>query len=351
MSSRPPFDDPRIPIDERLGERIQEQLDERAFEDFTNALETQREEITKLEEQLGQVHAERDKLNTRVQSLLDQINDLEDQLQDEPVDVRFETSDVFQRFGGALEDAQKQLREENRDYEIGNVKVHLRANIVGEGSGLKLQFPGEQQQLDAGSIGEFDFDLRPSADRETGTYEEIPSVKGRNIETAMRMISDHGFEGEIVEHQEAEEPDIVLDQFPRARSIAEPGTTIDLIVSEPLPDEDTEDTEDDTDDLITDRDESEHNEDDRESEETESNENGGESDIENQDERDARLQLEAISGIGTVYARRLRETGIDDLTDLAESDPRRIARDANLSSTRVKTWVEQAQSLVETENG
>ena len=355
MSSKQPFDDPRIPIDERVGERIRERLGDREFRDLTDALESQREDLADLETRLSEVQTERDRLRTRVDSLTQEISDLEERLNRDSPDVHFDASDVFQRFGGAVEDAQRRLREENRAYEVGNVRVHLRANVVGDDSGLKLQFPGERQRMDAGSIGEFDFDLRPTSTPDVGTYDEIPSLEGRDVQTAMRMIADRGFEGEVVERRKADEPNVVLDQFPRARSIAEPGTTVDLIASEPLPDEESETAEDEveeTDDSVTDTDE--NGTDDAgngEADEREETRSGGdeESDADGDDERTARLQLEVISGIGTAYSKRLRGAGIDDVIDLAESPPRRVADRTGISPTRIETWVEQARRISDRE--
>jgi polyhydroxyalkanoate synthase subunit PhaC len=52
--------------------------------------------------------------------------------------------------------------------------------------------------------------------------------------------------------------------------------------------------------------------------------------------------LEAVSGIGPSYAQRLREAGIETIDDLAAADPADIAERTDLSTERVRDWVETA---------
>lgn len=52
--------------------------------------------------------------------------------------------------------------------------------------------------------------------------------------------------------------------------------------------------------------------------------------------------LESISGIGPSYADRLREAGIESITDLAAADPADLAERTDLSTERVRDWVEAA---------
>ncbi|ADJ15302.1 class III poly(R)-hydroxyalkanoic acid synthase subunit PhaC [Halalkalicoccus jeotgali] len=69
-------------------------------------------------------------------------------------------------------------------------------------------------------------------------------------------------------------------------------------------------------------------------------ENGAEGDDED-DENDEDT-LESISGIGPSYADRLREAGIESIADLEAADPADLAERTDLSTERVRDWVEAA---------
>ena len=55
--------------------------------------------------------------------------------------------------------------------------------------------------------------------------------------------------------------------------------------------------------------------------------------------------IDAIDGIGPVFAGRLKSAGIDDVSKLAASTADTIAEAAGVSGARARTWIEQARSL------
>jgi predicted flap endonuclease-1-like 5' DNA nuclease len=55
--------------------------------------------------------------------------------------------------------------------------------------------------------------------------------------------------------------------------------------------------------------------------------------------------IDAIDGIGPVFAGRLKGAGIDDVAKLASATPDTIAETAGVSGARARTWIEQARSL------
>jgi predicted flap endonuclease-1-like 5' DNA nuclease len=57
----------------------------------------------------------------------------------------------------------------------------------------------------------------------------------------------------------------------------------------------------------------------------------------------ARSPVEAIEGIGPVFARRLIEAGISDVGLLAEASPDLIAEAAGVSGARARAWIDQAR--------
>jgi polyhydroxyalkanoate synthase len=56
--------------------------------------------------------------------------------------------------------------------------------------------------------------------------------------------------------------------------------------------------------------------------------------------------LEAVSGIGSAYAERLRSAGVTDLDGLAAADAEELAETLDVSPERVTDWQEQAVELV-----
>ena len=54
--------------------------------------------------------------------------------------------------------------------------------------------------------------------------------------------------------------------------------------------------------------------------------------------------VEAIEGIGPVFARRLSEAGISDVGRLADASPDLVAEAAGVSGARARTWIEQARA-------
>jgi len=55
--------------------------------------------------------------------------------------------------------------------------------------------------------------------------------------------------------------------------------------------------------------------------------------------------LEAVSGIGAAYARRLASAGVSNLSDLARADAEALADETGLPRSRVEYWIEQADEL------
>jgi predicted flap endonuclease-1-like 5' DNA nuclease len=53
--------------------------------------------------------------------------------------------------------------------------------------------------------------------------------------------------------------------------------------------------------------------------------------------------VDAIDGIGPVFATRLIDAGIEDTARLADASPDTIAEAAGVSASRARSWIEKAQ--------
>lgn len=54
--------------------------------------------------------------------------------------------------------------------------------------------------------------------------------------------------------------------------------------------------------------------------------------------------VDAIDGIGPVFAARLSEAGLGTVEELAKAPPDRVAEAAGVSAARARSWIEQASS-------
>ncbi len=308
-------EDPRFPLQKDTVARVREQLDESVAKQINETIATQQTRIAELRQELSELQTERAQLQQNVRSLTEQLASAKNQPETDRNLTNFEIADAFQRFGAAVEETQHTISEADGEYELGNVHVNLRANVLGDNDGIKLQFPGRSELQHSVTTSEFEFTLRPRPSDESTEYTDIPSVVGLEYEAAQRIIAEHGFQATVVERQPGDTPDTVLDQFPSPRSLAEPGTTIDLVVSEPA------------------------------SERTDTSSSAPD-DHDHSGATDATTQLLAIRGIGQTYARRLREAGITELTDLVEAEPQTVAESANISVSRATTWIERANQAI-----
>lgn len=55
--------------------------------------------------------------------------------------------------------------------------------------------------------------------------------------------------------------------------------------------------------------------------------------------------LTEVSGIGPVFATRLRDAGISTFAQLAEADPQQISEAAQVAASRAEDWIGQAKRL------
>ncbi|MCO8243468.1 MULTISPECIES: class III poly(R)-hydroxyalkanoic acid synthase subunit PhaC [unclassified Haladaptatus] len=58
-----------------------------------------------------------------------------------------------------------------------------------------------------------------------------------------------------------------------------------------------------------------------------------------------RADLEDVPGIGSAYAERLNNAGIDSLTKLANADVNRLAEETDVSEATVRKWVDEATQI------
>lgn len=120
----------------------------------------------------------------------------------------------------------------------------------------------------------------------------------------------------------------------------------------------TEESEDDADDAGVDSDEADETPDEVEipdaeepADETEE-ESADESDVENAEEdyevdaesgdSGASEPVDVLNGIGSAYAERLGNAGVDTVADLAAADAADLSEDTDIAEGRIQNWIDQA---------
>ncbi|WP_138006934.1 PASTA domain-containing protein [Halalkalirubrum salinum] len=256
-------------------------------------------------------------------------------------------------------------------YEITDYSVELKANLAYEDDEPRIRLPGPTEEFVAANLSTIRFGVEKRDSDDALMYQRIPDVQGRSIESATRLLTEAGFAVGDREVIVGEPAGRVVEQFPRPGDVAQPGTEIDLVVSEAAGS--GEDSEAST--------TAEHTKSEDTSEEAEhtkrvdTNDEKGETidrdrtdrpdrtsptDERTQptDERtqptDERTQptattqpVSAITGIGPTYSDRLGSVGIETVSDIQRADIETIADVASVSKTRAERWRELATKLAE----
>jgi predicted flap endonuclease-1-like 5' DNA nuclease len=342
---------------------------------------------TALRDRLLEVESERDLLRTRVDRLQAERDRLRARLDGLEADRGSVAPD---RFVASLGDALASARDDlsGAEYAIGRIEVDLKANVVGGVDGPQFQLPDLAESVNREALSTFRFDLRPATStEETTVYDPIPDVRDRSLDEARAAIRRAGFTVGEVTTDPGEDDDVVLDQFPSPRSVAEPGAPIDLTVSErrdvdvpsvvdmalddaaaALSDADLAVGEVDAEtrsapadavvgqsppagesvpvgtavDLTVSAGPAEEAGTAAASEPLEPSASAG-------SEARGSVDLEAVDGIGPTYADRLRQAGVEDVRTLLHHTSDDVAEMTRASTGRVERWFVDAKRLLEDE--
>jgi predicted flap endonuclease-1-like 5' DNA nuclease len=321
---------------------------------------------TKLRDRLIEAEGERDLLRTKVDRLQadrDALRDRLDGLEAERGSVapdRLVTS-----LGGALASAREELSA--ADYTIGRVEVDLKANVVGGQDGPRFQLPGLAESVNRETLSTLRFDLRQAARPETegtATYDPIPDVRDRSLDEARDAIRRAGFTVGEVTTEPGDVDDVVHEQFPSPRSVAEPGSPIDLTVSERRELDVPSVIGLDLDDAATALSDAglSVGDVDAQARSAPADTVVGQSPPAGETALagvavdltvsagpaadDDTIGLETVDGIGPTYADRLRAADISDVSTLLDRDPADVAEITRASTSRVEGWFEHATRLL-----
>ncbi len=346
---------------------------------------------TQFRDRLIELEAERSELQYRATALerdRDRLRERLDQLQaDRPA---IDPDRVVSAFSERLA-ASEALSAQG--YEITDYSVELKANLAYEDDEPRIRLPGPTEEFVAANLSTIRFGVEKRDADDALMYQRIPDVLGRSIESATRLLTEAGFAVGDREVIVGEPAGRVVEQFPRPGDVAQPGTEIDLVVSEAA--DGGEDSGASTTAEHTKREdisasaehsksedangEAEHTKsvdaneevaeptksvDSEVAEHTKSEDTGDEKgetidrDRTDRPDRtsptDERTQptattqpVSAITGIGPTYSDRLGSVGIESVSDIQRADIETIADVASVSKTRAERWRELATKLAE----
>ncbi|WP_251341346.1 PASTA domain-containing protein [Haloplanus halophilus] len=337
---------------------------------------------TELRERLLEVESERDLFRTRVDRLQAERDALRDRLDGLEAERGTVAPDrLVASLGDAFTSARDDLSE--ADYAIGRIEVDLKANVVGGGDGPQFQLPDLAESVDRETLSTLRFDLRPTTRDDAATYDPIPDVRDRSLDEAREAVRRAGFTVGEVTTEPGDADDVVIDQFPSPRSVAEPGTAVDLTVSERREIDVPAVIGNDLDDAVAALSAAglSVGEVDAETRDepadavvgqtpaagesvpagtavdltvsvgpaSDSDTDAGSADGRDEEGGGAGPDLQAVDGIGPTYADRLRAAGVTDLPTLLDRDPDEVAEITRASTNRVETWFDHAKRLLEGE--
>ncbi|MFW6317896.1 MAG: helix-hairpin-helix domain-containing protein [Halorubrum sp.] len=295
----------------------------------------QQESLVRLQTDVLEVRTERDALDHRLSEVTDDRERLRDRVRElEAERPALEPKAVFANLGAALEAADEDLSSER--YRVDDVDFTLKANLTQTEDGVRMHLPSLDESSVSANLSEVSFRLRApreSPDRPETEYVDVPALRGLSREAAVRRLTAAGLALGSVERtpDPTTTPGAVVEQFPDAYAVAEPGAAVDLVLAAE-PDSDSETGPDSSAEAASDASDVAANGPDAEAE---SDASDAADDASGKDEPggDERERMEAFRRAvvevdpenGSAVADRLARAGVTDLESLARLDPEELA--------------------------
>ncbi|OYR38343.1 serine/threonine kinase [Halorubrum sp. Ib24] len=346
------------------------QVDVEKFETVERAavervITEQQESLVRLQTDVLDVRTERDALEHQLSKLTDDRERLQERVRELEMErPALEPKTVFSNLGAALEAADEDLSSER--YRVDDVDFTLKANVTQTEEGVRMHLPSLDESSLSANLSEVSFRLRAprtEPERPETEYVDVPELRGLSREAAVSRLTAADLAVGTVERapDPTTTPGAVVEQFPDAYAVAEPGAPVDLVLAEE-PGDDSEsadessaeaDTGASTDSDATGGSDSNADEpaDDAPADET-GEENSDETAEERPEERtddEEKARMEAFRRAivevdpenGSAVADRLRRAGVTDLDALVERDPEELAELLSIPVERVRALQEE----------
>ena len=295
-----------------------------------------RSERTALERQLSKVEAQREELRERVGEL-------------EAKRPAVEPKQVFSNLGAALQEVDDDLASER--YRVDDVDFTLKTNVIQTDEGIRMHLPSLDESSVSANLSEVSFRLRAPRGEPADagpTYTDVPDLRGQPREIAARRLAAANLTvGEVDRVADpGRPPGTVVEQFPEPYAVAEPGSPVDLVLSETAESEadvtseadatsgsDTESAPESETDAGSEGGDTGQSEDDAsqsEDDDTARSEKPEADDERTRMEAFRRAIIEVAPENGDAVVERLRRAGVTDIESLVELDPEKIAAELSL---------------------
>lgn len=325
---------------------------------------TERQEsLVRLQTDVLDVRSERDALEHRLSTLSDDRDRLQERVRElEAERPALEPKTVFSNLGAALEAADDDLSGER--YRVDDVDFTLKANVTQTEEGVRMHLPSLDESSLSANLSEVSFRLRAprtEPDRPETEYVDVPALRGLSREAAVRRLTAADLAVGTVERapDPTTTPGAVVEQFPDAYAVAEPGSPVDLVLAEEPAagpeatdgsstettdesnaDEDTDDSTDSTDADATGGGDASVDEtaDDASADETPEEKPDEPTDADEKARMEAfrRAIVEVDPENGSAVADRLHRAGVTDLESLVKRDPAELAERLSIPVERVR---------------
>jgi len=201
----------------------------------------QQESLVRLQTDVLDVRTERDALEYQLSKLTEDRERLQERVRELEVErPALEPKTVFSNLGAALEAADDDLAGER--YRVDDVDFTLKANVTQTEEGVRMHLPSLDESSLSANLSEVSFRLRAprtEPDRPETEYVDVPELRGLSREAAVRRLTAADLAVGAVERapDPTTTPGAVVEQFPDAYAVAEPGSPVDLVLAEEPPDD------------------------------------------------------------------------------------------------------------------
>ena len=316
----------------------------------------QQESLARLQSNVLDVRAERDALDHRLSTLIDDRDRLQDRVRElEAERPALEPKAVFANLGAALEAADDDLSTER--YRVDDVDFTLKANLTQTEDGVRMHLPSLDESSVAANLSEVSFRMRAPREREErpeAEYVDVPDVRGQSREVAARRLAGAGLSVGTVEQvaDPTAAPGSVVEQFPDAYAVAEPDAPVDLLVAEAgeaPADEETTDApagEETTDAPADDETPAESTDAPPAAAEAETRTDRGEDETARM-EAFRRAIVAVAPEVGPAVADRLQRAGVTDLESLLRFDADELAERLSIPAEQIVALQRRLESVAE----
>lgn len=226
-----------------LSGRVQEILEEKAeTERKLEELSGQREAVVR-DTSLDQVKKENltlkqdcTILDSRIKEILKEKAETEKKLEQlSRTRPELSSTNLVRAFRDSLEEMDEAMNSSSSkvNYNVSSMNVRLRTNIAVKNNGLSFQLPKADDVIPPENLSEVEFTISSSAKEAVfSDYVDVPDVVGLDMDTAVSMIRNAGFEGgEVTEAESDLMQGTVLSQMPSGNAVAKSGDAVDIVIS------------------------------------------------------------------------------------------------------------------------